>query len=154
MISRHESMQRCKPIFWGCLALVSFVSACGQQAPPNTRATDESAIRDLDIQWSKAAMAKDLDGVVSYYSDDAYVLPPNAPIATGRKAIRAVWTSGFATSDSASWQATRAEVSRSGDLAYLTGVYQMTLKDSKGKPGEDHGKYLEVWKKQTDGGWK
>jgi ketosteroid isomerase-like protein len=44
---------------------------------------DEQAIRALDVAWSHAAEAKDLDKTVSFYADDASILPPNMPIATG-----------------------------------------------------------------------
>jgi uncharacterized protein (TIGR02246 family) len=145
---------RFKLIFCGCLALVLFVSACGQQTPPDTRASDESAIRDLDAQWSKTAAANDLEGSVSYYSDDASVLPPNAPIATGKQAIHAAWASLLAPASSVSWQVSKVDVSRSSDLAYAMGVYQETFRDSQDKPQTDHGKYVEVWKKQADGKWK
>jgi ketosteroid isomerase-like protein len=45
-------------------------------------AADEQTLRDLDDQWSTAAVAKDIDKTVSFYSDDAVVMPPNAPSAT------------------------------------------------------------------------
>jgi uncharacterized protein (TIGR02246 family) len=143
-----------KPIFWSCLGLVLLVSACGRQAPPDTRAADESTIKDLDAQWSKAAAANDVEGAVSYYSDDASLLPPNAPSAIGKQAIRAVWASLLGPGSSVSWHPIQVDVSRSGDLAYAMGVYQETAKDSQGKPVADHGKYVEVWKKQADGKWK
>ena len=41
----------------------------------------------------KTAAANDLEGTVSYYSDDATLMPPNAPIAVGKEAIRASWAS-------------------------------------------------------------
>jgi uncharacterized protein (TIGR02246 family) len=154
MTSRHKKIQGSEPIFWGCLALVLLVSACGQQTPPDTRAADESAIRDQDAQWSKAAEAKDLEATVSYYSDDASLLPPNAPIATGKQEIRAVWAPLLRPDVSVSWQASKVEVSRSGDLAYAAGTYQLTSKDPQGKPVTDQGKFVEVWKKQADGKWK
>jgi ketosteroid isomerase-like protein len=55
---------------------------------------------------------------------------------------------------SISWSVSKVEVARAGDLAYLIGVYQMTSKDPQGKPVNDHGKLVEVWKKQPDGKWK
>jgi uncharacterized protein (TIGR02246 family) len=140
-----------------CIAVLLMVSACNQQAqqPPDTRAADETALRNLDTQWSKAAMANDLDATVSYYSDDAAVFPPNAPVASGKQAIRAVWASLLSPGVSVSWQANKVEVSRASDLAYLTGTYQVTLKDPKGKTSiADSGKFIEVWKKQADGNWK
>src|ERR1700685_2008859 len=131
MTNCQEKIRGSKRIFWGCLTLVLFVSACGQQTPPDTRAADESTIRDLDTQWSKTAEANDLEGAVSYYSDDASVLPPNAPAAIGKQAIRAVWSSLLVPGSSVSWQVGKVEASRSGDLAYTMGVYRATLKDSQ-----------------------
>jgi uncharacterized protein (TIGR02246 family) len=138
----------------GAVALVLLTSGCGQQSAPDTRASDESAVRDADTQWSKAAMANDLDGTVSYYTDDASLLPPNAPIATGKQAIRAVWSSMLNPDVTVSWQVNKADVARSGELAYVMGTYQIAAKNPQGKPQEDHGKMVEVWKKQADGKWK
>jgi uncharacterized protein (TIGR02246 family) len=140
----------------GCcgFALLLLTTACNQQGSADTRAADETAVRQTDEQWSKTALANDLDGTVSYYSDDASMLPPNSPIATGKQAIRAVWAALLSPDVAVSWQVTKAEVARSGDLAYVMGVYQITPKDAKGKPEEDHGKLVEVWKKQADGKWK
>jgi uncharacterized protein (TIGR02246 family) len=154
MIGRGEIGLGIKPVFCGCLALLLFASACNQQTPADTRAADESTIRELEAQWSRTAAANDLEGSVSYYSDDASILPPNAPIASGKQAIRAVWASVLGPGVSLSWQVSKLEVSRSGDLAYVMGVYQFAQKDPQGKPVTDHGKVVEVWKKQADGKWK
>src|SRR5678815_913152 len=76
----------------------------------------EQALRDLDAQWSAAAGAKDLDKTVSFYSDDAIVMPPNAPGATTKEAIRSIWKEVVASPGAAlSWKATKVEVARSGD---------------------------------------
>jgi ketosteroid isomerase-like protein len=91
---------------------------------------------------------------VSYYSDDASVLPPNAPIATGKQAIHAVWASLLNPDVTVSWQVTKADAAASGDLAYVMGTYQIAAKSPAGKSQEDHGKMVEVWKKQADGKWK
>ena len=117
-------------------------------------AADESAIRELDAQWSKAAAANDPDATVSFYSDDATLLPPNAPVAVGKAAIRASWAGLLAPGVSVTWQVNKVEVARAGDMAYLTGTYLVTMKDPEGKPVTDRGKLLEVWKKQADGKWK
>ena len=138
----------------GCFALALILSSCGEKTPPDTRAADESAIRALDAQWSKTSAARDVDGAVSYYSDDASLLAPNAPIASDKQGIRASWASLLTPDTSLTWQAEKVEVARSGDLAYVMGVYQMTSKDAHGKPTSDTGKFVEVWKKQADGKWK
>jgi len=138
----------------GCLALLLIAPACNQQAPPDTRAADEAAIRDADAQWAKTAGAKDLDGTVAYYTDDATVLSPNAPMTTGKQAIRAVWAELLGPGTSIAWQASKVEVARSGDLASIMGTYQLSMKDPQGNPVNDRGKFVEVWKKQAGGKWK
>ena len=39
-------------------------------------------------------------------------------------------------------------------MAYVLGTYQLTMKDPQGNPVNDHGKFVEVWRKQADGKWK
>ena len=80
--------QRSRTAFFCCLALLPLASACSRQEPADTRAADEATIRDLDAQWSKTAGTNDLEATVAYYADDAGLLPPNAPIAVGKPAIR------------------------------------------------------------------
>ncbi len=124
-------------------------------AAPDERAADEKALRDADREWSRAAAAKDLDRTVSYYADDAIVLPPNAPLAAGQEAFRREWNGMFAAfSGTLHWEPTKVEVSRGGDLAYIVGTYEGTLSSPNRNPAKDRGKYLEVWKKQPDGKWK
>jgi uncharacterized protein (TIGR02246 family) len=144
-----------KPLFLsGCIALLSFAFVCLASAA-DTKSAIEKALRDLDAQWSAAAGAKDIDKTVSYYSDDAVVMPPNAPSATTRETIRGAWKEMLTSPGAAiSWKTTKVEVAKSGDLACLSGTYELTMNDPSGKPVNDHGKYVEVWEKQADGKWK
>jgi ketosteroid isomerase-like protein len=135
-----------------CLSLLVLIG-CNQTAP-DTRAADENELRELDAQWSKAAGARDLDATVTYYADDAVVMPGDAPIANTKQTIRDLWGPMMAPNISVSWQVNQAEVARSGDLGYARGVYQLVTKDAAGKTTTERGKLLEVWKKQSDGKWK
>lgn len=139
------------------VVVIGLALACQQPppSPPDTRAADERAIREADAAWSKAWAAKDLEGSLSFFAEDALELQGNMPMLTGKEAIRK-WLSDLMANPgfSGSWQTSSVEVSRAGDLAYTVGTYQGTLNDSKGKPVSDHGKYLTVWKKQPDGKWK
>jgi ketosteroid isomerase-like protein len=114
----------------------------------------EQALRDADDQWSKAAGAHDLEKTVSFYSSDAIVLPPNGPAITTKDGVHDMWKQLIRDMQSMSWKATRVEVAKSGELGYITGTYEMSIKDETGKLINDKGKYLEVWKKQADGSWK
>jgi len=140
------------------LALAGFFSlllltACTQTAP-DTHADEEKALRELDAQWSKTAGSKDLDATVAFYSDDAVVMPGDAPAANTKQAIRQLWAPLLAPNALVSWQVSQAEVARSGDIGYVRGVYQLVMKDAAGKATTEQGKFLELWKKQADGKWK
>ena len=111
---------------------------------------DEKAVRDADEQWSKVAAAKDLDKTVSFYADGAVVLPPNQAVVTTKDGIRNLWKGFLDSLTDINWKTTRVETAKSGDMAYLIGTYEMTMKDGT----KDKGKYCEVWKKQADGKWK
>jgi uncharacterized protein (TIGR02246 family) len=138
--------------FTFCLSLLALIG-CTQTAP-DTRAADENELKELDAQWSKTAEARDLDATLTYYADDAVVMPGDAPVANSKQAIRDLWTPMMSSNISVSWQLNQAEVARSGDLGYARGVYQLVTKDSAGKITTERGKLLEVWKKQSDGKWK
>jgi ketosteroid isomerase-like protein len=137
------------------LLLLVLGMACQTQTAADTHAADEAALKNLDSEWSKAAGAKDVDKTVSYYAAAAVVMPPNIPSLTTKEAIRGLWQSMLTSPGfSGGWNATRVEVARSGELGYVSGTYEFTERDTGGQPMTDKGKYLEVWKKQTDGSWK
>lgn len=129
-------------------------SGCGVGV--NVDKSRESAeLRKLDEQWSAAAAKNDLEATLSFYADDAVVLAGNAPIAADKKAIREIWAGMLGPGTSVSWKVTKAEVAKSGELGYLYGAYELTMKDAKGGPPvQDKGKLVEIWKKQADGKWK
>ena len=115
----------------------------------------ERILRDLDVEWSKAAAAKDVEQTVAYYSDDAIVLPPNATSAATKETIRNIWKDMLASPGLAiTWKPARVQLARSGDMGWVSGTYELTMNDASGNPINDRGKYLEVWEKQTDGNWK
>jgi hypothetical protein len=68
--------------FCAGMTLLALTTSCAT-APPDT-APDEASIRELDALWSKTAGTNDLEGAVAFYTDDAYLLPPNAPLAFGK----------------------------------------------------------------------
>ena len=136
------------------LFLLSLSIACQTQTNADTSASDEATLRKLDDEWSKAAGSRDVEKTISYYSDDAVVMPPNIPTMTGKESIRSLWKSLLSPTFEGGWKANKGEVARSGELAYITGAYEFTEKDDSGKPITDKGKYLEIWKKQADGNWK
>jgi ketosteroid isomerase-like protein len=94
---------------------------------------------------------------VAYYADDATLLMPNTPALNGKDAIRAALKPMLADPNfSLTFQDTRAEASKGGDMVYTTGAYTMTVSDPKNPKSvtTDKGNYLTVFRKQSDGSWK
>jgi ketosteroid isomerase-like protein len=112
------------------------------------------AVKAADALWSKAATARNLDVVLSYYSSDAVVLPANQEMLTSKGDITKAWMTLLDPANTISWNPMYVEASQSGEMVYDVGSYTMVANPKKGKPTTDHGKYLSVWKKQADGSWK
>jgi ketosteroid isomerase-like protein len=140
------------------LALTSFafvITSCAPSATADNRASDSSALRACDEQWSATAARNDLAGTVAFYADDAVLLPPNAPIAADQKSIRDSWAALLGPNTAVSWKASKVEVSKSSDMGYVYGTYNLSIKDPNGGPPvNDTGKQVEIWRKQADGRWK
>jgi ketosteroid isomerase-like protein len=133
-----------------CAALFTAFPALAADTDANAK-----VLMKLDEDWSKAAVAKDVDKVASYYADDAVAYPPNAHAAHGREAAKKIWAAYFAEPTfKISWKTTHAEVAKSGDLGFTAGTYEDSFKGPDGKLVNEKGKYVCTWKKQKDGSWK
>src|SRR5207302_5853137 len=137
---------------WMYLFVVAITA--GQSFAQSQSGSAEAAIRKLDAAWSQAAQAKDVDKMVSYYAEDASVLPTGASIANGKNQIHDFWqhimsSPGF----NLHFEPTKIEVARSGDMAFEIGTAELTMNDASGTPQTVSGKYVVVWKKQR-GSWK
>lgn len=116
---------------------------------------DETAIREASAAWSKTAASKELERCLSFYTDNAYVLPFNAPLAQLKDQIRHVWSILMSNPGySLSFGPMVIEVAQSGELGYEIGTFDLTLADDAGKPRAMRGKYVVVWKKQANRMWK
>jgi ketosteroid isomerase-like protein len=132
---------------WLIGAAVLLTVACGRSANVEQ---ERAALLQRDRDWSQTT--KDTDKFLSYFASDASAYTPGMPIAKGSDAIRTAWAGmssapGFAIS----WTATKSEVSASGDIGYTAGTYELSMSSL---PAPEKGKYVTVWKKQSDGQWK
>ena len=130
------------------------VSACKTTPAPDP-ARDEAAIRAADARWLAAAQAHDLEGSLSYWSDDAILMASGAPVMTGKEAIRRYVSGAFAIADfSISWATDRVWVAKSGDIAYATGTNRISMTTPDGTPVMEYDNAVTVWRKAPDGAWK
>jgi len=123
--------------------------------PPDLSGEAAAAVRAEVDAWAAQAAAKDADGFVSKDADDAVVMFEQAPDLNGIAAIREALPAMMQDpAFSLSFGATDVVASRSGDLAYETGRYEMTVPGPDGSPVPSNGHYVAVWRKQADGTWK
>jgi len=140
------------------LALATLTAGCSNAPapPPDTRAADVQAVKDIEAASLKDAAAKDADKWATYFAEDASGLFPGDGMLNGKAGIKAAMATYFADPNfSLTLQSTRAMASKGGDMAYSQGTYTMTVTNPKTKKPMTHkGKYLTVYTKQTDGSWK
>jgi ketosteroid isomerase-like protein len=118
-------------------ASVLMISASGA-ALGQTSSRAEDGVRAADAAWLKVYAGKELEKTVAFCNEQTSVLPSNAPIANGKKAIAKLSAEAFATQD-LTWHVDRAGVARSGELGFTSGTYDMTFKDASGETVTDKG---------------
>jgi ketosteroid isomerase-like protein len=81
---------------------------------------------------------------------------PDAHVFNGIEAIKTAFKLFFADKNfSFTISSEKVDVAKSGDLGYGYGAYTMTMTDPKTKKVlTEKGRYVTVYKKQADGGWK
>lgn len=114
---------------------------------------ERAALRAADQAWSQTP--PDLDRFMSFVTDNAYTIMPDADLIQGKAKIRSLWSGMFTNPGFAlKWTATNVEVAADGRTGYTIGTWEMTMQDSGGKALNRTGKYITVWQKQSDGQWK
>lgn len=138
-------------------ALLVLATSC---TPISTRLdihdADIKAIKDDQNQWLKDFDSRDLDKIVSHFSEDAIVIDKGAPPAKGREEAKKLYKDAVADpASSLKFAPLRIEVAKSGDIGYVLGTYRAvgTVANTK-RTAEDRGTYISIYKKQSDGSWK
>lgn len=147
-------------LFVGVFFLLSCTSSSTSTKMSSSSASDDSlaaviAINKADSLWDDQSAQNSAEGWLSFYTDDAIMMPPGENVCKDKESRAASIKAMFAMPGvKMRFQATKTEVSKSGDLGYSTGPYQFSYKDASGKELSETGKFCETWKKQPDGSWK
>jgi uncharacterized protein (TIGR02246 family) len=132
-------------------ALVS----CSQRGFDPT--TEQQKLLRRDAEWADlAAAGKDVDKVVSYWTDDAVLIFPGQPIIEGKAAIRAYVVSCFSNPVfKIHWKSSKVTFSPDGKLAYMAGMDdEMTVPGPNGTPMRLHLRGIAIWRLDADGQWR
>ena len=96
---------------------------------------------------------RNFDALDQIYTEDARILPPGAPIISGRKAIKEFW-SGLITSVNATGAVLSSiDVIPTGDGIVEIGKARLSVKPEDAAPAEMDVKYVVFWR-QEEGQWK
>jgi ketosteroid isomerase-like protein len=145
------------PVFLAFLAVTSSFAfrPCLSAISGGEIAAAEAAIREADAEWAAAARTASVEAWMAFYAAEAVVMAPNVQIASDHEHVRQAVAELLALPHlSIAWHPIKVEVARSDDLAYLIGAYELGYDDGRGSRISDRGKLLEIWRRQSDGGWK
>ena len=135
------------------IALLATFMGC-DQTKIDKKAEGEK-IMQLSKEWAQIVATKDVDKIVSYWANDAFVMQEGQAPLKGKQAIRQMVEESFKIPGfSISWQPESVEVSDNGDMAYMIENTQVSFSDSTGKTITLKNKAVSIWRKQQDGSWK
>lgn len=133
-------------------ALILFAFTACNQAPVVDQKAEGEQLMDVSRAW---AAAKTPEETLSYWAEDAIVLPPGEGPIRGKAAItKMVEGSAGVPGFEVNWEPKEVYVSKSGDLAYLIESNYFSIHDSLGNPVRTYNNAVTIWKKQADGSWK
>ena len=107
-----------------------------------------SDVTKISERWAKEWGAKNLEGVLALYAEDAVFLPSTGSRVTGRAAIRQLFAGALA-SHSSKLTVHSKVTEHSGDLAYDSGEYEETS-TAGGVTKSGRGQYLVILRREKD----
>ena len=109
-----------------------------------------------DAEWAVAASeGRDIERILSYWTDDAVILPPGMPPVVGKAALRdyveaSMQIPGFQIS----WTSTDVTFSPDRNLAYMFGQNAVTMNGPDGTPTITKGRAITIWRREAHGEWR
>ena len=107
----------------------------------------------LEGKFQDAVVAGGGKAFAAWFAEDAVILNNGKPAILGRGAIAesAQWDPA---QYQLTWTAEGAQMGAAGDMGFTWGTYVGHSKDAKGYPILTTGRFMTVWRKTRDAGWK
>jgi ketosteroid isomerase-like protein len=96
---------------------------------------------------------RNFDALDKIYTANARILPPGAPMISGRQAIKEFWSNLIQSMNAKSVVLSSIDVMEAGDGVVEIGQAKLTLEPQGGAPAEAEVKYVVYWR-QEDSLWK
>jgi len=127
-----------------------FLIASAQPAFAQKKDDLKAKIEKLNQGYIEATIAGDIDGILSYLTDDFIYMPNYSKMTRGIEAARAdeeaTQEAGLKVLD---FTLTTLDVYDCGDLVYEIGLYTIKMEmPTMPEPIKDNGKYVVIWEKQ------
>lgn len=138
---------------------LSSIKSLPLQSPPLPPEMSRHARRILSELISTDSAFSDLAdraGIAAAFSSNVApegVVLSGADIVTGPRDVREFYATG-PSGNTLTWRPLDAFVAGSEDLGYTIGEYVATGRGPSGAAVQSFGKYITVWKKQPNDGWK
>lgn len=115
---------------------------------------DRAALEEILRREIEAFTSEDTDALLSLFTDDAVVMPPNDEARVGKEEARA-WLEELHGQVDLEGAEESVEVMFAGDWAFQRVSFELTLTpEGGGEPVEDRGTGVHIYRRQPDGSWK
>jgi ketosteroid isomerase-like protein len=117
--------------------------------------SERTRLLERDAEWAAAASAgRDVDAILSYWTEDAVVMPPGMPSIAGKAALReyveaSMQIPGFKIT----WTSKDVTFSPDGNLAYMFSRNALTI-SVEGVPVTTEGRAVTIWRREPDDEWR
>ena len=118
--------------------------------------TERERLLERDAEWAAVASdGRDVDRILSYWTDDAVVLPPGFAPVIGKARLREYVENCFGIPGfKITWKSTDVKFSPDLNLAYMFGENTVTVGGPDGKPFMTKGRAIAIWRREPDGMWR
>jgi ketosteroid isomerase-like protein len=143
-----------RTFLWPVIVLLSFDIASAQR----TFDPREEAAKLLrrDAEWADLATAgKDLEKIVSYFTDDVLFIPSGQQTIEGKAAVRAFVDASLKMPGfKIHWVSEKPVFSPDGKVAYMRGTSELTLPGPSGSTTTSRTQGITIWRLESDGQWR
>lgn len=137
------------------LTLLGGLSASQTKSGNESASEVRRAIEAGNATWERAFRTLDAAAIASTFDAEGVNVGADGTCTKGREAIEASMRAYLERSGPAtSTRVVIGDVVLDGDLAYEWGHSEFRFAGNPGGPKARVGRYLAVWKRQPDGGWK
>lgn len=145
---------------------ILFLTACDHHKRPEKKSTNDTLLTSdtssakkeiLGLDKAFATNTKDIglsETFEKYMSNDGVLLKANHLPIISKDSVVAFFKRKKIKEITFTRTPSTISVSKSNDMAYIYGTYQLNGTGAKGNPVSSSGSYVSVWKKNSDNNWE